>query len=110
MGSTAITFDWTINVGNILTLLALLGGGAWYLITSHFDQVQLRKEMTLFKETVKEDVDELKQDVGSLRDVLVTLAQHGERFSNIEGRVSRNETAIDDLRRGEGFVLPLRPR
>ena len=95
----SITFDWTINIGNIITLLALLGGGVFWLISTHLDTKGLRK-----------DVTNLQTKIDTLSEILTKLGRHEERFTNNEGRISRLEDMQDDLRRGEGFVLPLKPR
>jgi hypothetical protein len=94
--SSAVVFDWTINVGNVLTLVTLIGGGAWWLVSFHYDLKSLRTEVATLRDVLN-----------GLKDVLATLGRHEERFVAQDKRIDRVEQEIADLRRGEGFKLPL---
>lgn len=78
--------DYTINIGHILQIAVLLGGGLYALV--------------LMRGTVsnlKEDMTDMKTEIKKLGEVLVTLAVATKRLDNIE-------EDLRDMKHGRGFV------
>lgn len=88
--------DWTISLGSILQILAILVGGITFAYALLFDVRQLKK-----------DVQSLGTKVELIGTVMVNLAKVDGKFNTIETRLDRAESDISELRHGDGFVLPL---
>lgn len=56
------------------------------------------------------EIGELKEDVKSLSKILTELALQSQRQTALQEQVNRIDRLIEDLRRGEGFILPFPPR
>lgn len=74
---------------------------------------QLGKAMSKFeligKQQAKE-IAELKEHTGKIAGILSTLAVQDQKYIDLSTRTSRMEQELADLRRGEGFILPLAGR
>ena len=79
-------FDTTISIGNIITILAFLFGGAM-LIGRTKANVNI----------LSERLQSVEKEIHKLTEVLVTLGRQDERLTAIDKRV-------EDLRRGRGYV------
>lgn len=53
------------------------------------------------------EISGLKKAVESVADLMTQTALQSQRLDNLSARVTRNDQLIDDLRRGEGMILPL---
>lgn len=53
-----------------------------------------------------EDIQALKDNTSKIAEALQTLVRHDERLTGLGSRVGRLEGQLDDLRHGEGFVMP----
>lgn len=53
------------------------------------------------------EISALKKAVESVADLMTQTALQSQRLDNLSARVTRNDQLIDDLRRGEGMILPL---
>lgn len=93
-------FDWTINVGNVLTIASFIGGGIWFIMVMRgaIDRLSLRLQ---YVEASNEDQ---KEEIKKLAQILVTLGRYEERFLRVEGQ-------LEDLRHGRGLIVnsPGRP-
>lgn len=56
------------------------------------------------------EIGELKHDVKSMEQIITQVAVQTNRQDTFEQRLARVEKLQDDMRRGEGFILPLNPR
>lgn len=56
------------------------------------------------------EIGELKEDVKAVSKILTEVALQNQRQSALEERVNRIDRLLEDLRRGEGFILPFPPR
>lgn len=70
-----VTFDPTITLGHVLEL-CIVGVGALGLVYG------LKHEVG----SVKEDVQELREDMEKITDVLTTLARQDERLKSLEAK------------------------
>lgn len=78
--------DYTINVGHILQIVVILGGGISALVIMRNTVINLKDDMT-----------DMKAELKKLGDVLVTLAVTTKRLDNIE-------EDIRDIKHGRGFI------
>jgi hypothetical protein len=94
-----VAIDWTISVGNLLTIVVLMGS----LIAGY-----VRLMMRVDRMEIKADV---------MADAMATLAETVKHLGAllgankvIEHRLDRAEQDIHDLQHGESFVMPLMGR
>lgn len=92
-----IMIDWTISVGNLIQVAALLvvGIGAFFAVRS--DIRILRHDL----KTVREKQDVMGATMNHVSATLTTVAVQDERISQLAKQV-------DEMRHGQGFVNPMR--
>lgn len=56
------------------------------------------------------EITELKDAVRVVSDLITKMALQNQRLDNYGSRMSKLELLIEDLRRGEGYILPLGPK
>ena len=78
--------DYTITIGNIIEVSAIVGGGALALIT-------LRSTVN----NLKDDMTDMKTEIKKVGEVLVKMAVTQTRLDNVE-------QDIRDLKHGRGFI------
>ncbi len=78
--------DYTITVGNIIEIGAIVGGGLLALIT-----------MRNTVKNLKDDVTDMKTEIKKVGEVLVKMAVTQTRLDNVE-------QDIRDLKHGRGFI------
>ncbi len=78
--------NYTITIGNIIEILAIVGGGILALVT-------LRATVN----NLKEDMTDMKTEIKKVGEVLVKMAVTQTRLDNVE-------QDIRDLKHGRGFV------
>jgi hypothetical protein len=101
--SGGIVFDWTINVGNVLTMIAVIASFTIWLISG----INARRDLIRDVETLKDGIKDVKEDVKSMSAVVVQLAEYDIRITNTDTNLARIQNEIDALRRGEGFIFPI---
>ena len=84
--------DYTITIGNIIEIGAIIGGGGAAMITLRGTVMNLKNDMT-----------DMKTEIKKVGDVLIKMAVTDTRLTNIEQDVR-------ELKHGEGFVFPLGAR
>lgn len=85
--------DYTITVGNIIEIGAIIGGGLSVFLT-------LKSNVA----TLKEDVIALQAELKEFGKVLILTARFDEKLANLDRRVTAQGRRIDELSHGEGFV------
>lgn len=95
-----MSFDFTVNVGNLLTIAAVVVVALrWGLaFSSRFDR--LETDMT----QVKANFVAVQQEMRKITDILTVLARYEEKFLMIDHRLAHQRSDIDDLRRGRGLI------
>ena len=83
-----IQVEMTISVGNLLTILAFLVGGIGFVYTIRSDVGAQGRRLGA-----------VESELRKLSEILVALGRQDERLNAIDRR-------IDDLRRGEGYIIP----
>ncbi len=73
--------DWTISVGNIITVAGFLGGGILFMIAVRrdVDQIAVRLEP-------------LENAISKLTDILIEMARQSERMNAFERELQRNNS------------------
>jgi len=90
----------------VAEIAAILGGGGLILI-------RLGRAIERFEQVGQQqgkEISELKEAIKSNNEVIVKVAVQNQLIADLGSRASRMEQSIDDLRRGEGKILPLNPR
>jgi ethanolamine ammonia-lyase small subunit len=78
--------DYTVNVGHIIQILLIAGGGISALAV-----------MRNIVATLKSDMSDMKSELRKLSEVLVVLAVTSKRLDNVE-------EDIRDMKNGRGFI------
>lgn len=88
-----MSLDLSVNLGNILTIISFLVGGAFFIamIKSSIGIIDMRL-IALEKSNDNQNVE-----IKKLADILVTLGKYEERFLRLEGQ-------LDDIRHGRGLI------
>ena len=88
-----VQFDTTVSIGNIATILAVIGGSlaAFFRVKGKLDVIAASNEM---QSTI---IDELRKEISQLREVLVTMGRFEERLIALQREVT-------ELRHGKGFI------
>jgi hypothetical protein len=100
---SGVVFDWTINVGNVLTMIAVIGSFTIWLVSG----INARRDLVRDVGALKAEIKEVKEDIKSMSAVVVQLAEYDIRITNTDTNLARIQNEIDTLRRGEGFIFPI---
>lgn len=79
-----MSFDWTLNVGHIATLIGVLFVGAGFYYTTKYDNKNL-----------KEDVKDIKSDIRVLNGLVTDMARQVQRQNDYDRRLDQMEHAFD---------------
>lgn len=85
--------DYTITIGNIVEIAAIIGGGALFAISLRNDVSGLKKNTMAMQEEIK-----------GLSAIVTKMAVAENRLDNADTRITNVEQDIRELRHGEGFV------
>lgn len=82
--------DTTINLGHILQLFAIIGGGVWFLweMRAKLALLAVKQQDLLVK------VDKIDSDVDKLSQVTIQIARQDERINAFERRIEDINTAM----------------
>lgn len=89
--------DWTVNVGNLIQIVVVIGGGMWIFMSLRADVRIVRHDMA----NMKQRQDDLNEAFTQLGTILKQVAVQDQRLNQIE-------KTVDELRHGQGFVNPMR--
>jgi hypothetical protein len=93
VGEIAIITTAIANLGGIGYALYKLGGAM-----TRFELIGTKQA---------EEIGELKKTTDKIASILADQKVQEQKHADLAARVSRSEQEISDLRRGEGFILPL---
>lgn len=79
-------FDWTINLGHILTVLSFIMVGTGFVLTLKEQMNNLTTRLSV-----------LEEDVKSLIGILIQQGKQEERMLAIDARLSNQGLRLDDL-------------
>jgi hypothetical protein len=75
-----MTFDWTVNLGHLLTAIGIIGGIASVVYALRSDVKQLKVELAPIKEDLKQLVN-----------VLIQIGRQDEQIKSITQRIDKLE-------------------
>jgi hypothetical protein len=96
--------DWTVSVGNLLQIVVIMVGGVAVFFKLQGEVRIVRHDMNNLKER-QEGLNEAFKQLG---DILRQVAVQDERMAGWERRIAAVEDSVEDLRRGVGFISPMR--
>lgn len=96
--------DWTVSVGNLLQIVVIMVGGVAVFFKLQGEVRIVRHDMNNLKER-QEGLNEAFKQLG---DILRQVAVQDERMAGWERRIGAVEGTVDELRRGVGFINPMR--
>ncbi len=85
--------DYTITIGNIIEIGAIVGGGLLVLLTLKADV-----------NTLKSDLASMQVEIKKLGDILVNLADIRGEIKVLDSRITATEQDVRELRHGDGFI------
>lgn len=88
-----LNFDWTINFGNLLAVIGVLGTWAWMFLSM---RAELRVQ--------RHDLNSLKERLGSLAEAFTQLGKILTQIAVQDNRLAMLDRSIDELRHGQGFI------
>lgn len=78
--------DYTISIGNLLTIGSILGGGFYILIKQSITHTLMEKQL-----------DTMQKEISKIADIVTDNAVMQQRMLNIE-------EDIRDIKKGRGFI------
>lgn len=91
-----MVFDWTFNVGNVLTIVVILGSGIGFA----YKMIESVNELSRRATAVEIELKQLVQ-------ILVNQGRHEERMSALDQRLTQQGQRLDDLTaRYNEFIRP----
>jgi len=94
------------ELSQIVQTIAVIGGGGIIL-------VKMGRMMGMFEQIGTQQAEEISEIKGELKDLgklLTTVAVQKNEINNLRDQVVMMQRQMDDMRHGEGFVLPISPK
>ncbi len=95
--ASLITFDPTISLGSIITAVAMLIGGIGFVWAMRGDIKLLAASLDFQSKRL----EKVENSMNKVTEILVDVAAQGARLDG-------HDKLLDDLRRGEGYILPIK--
>lgn len=92
--------NYTISIGNLIQIAAIIGGGLLVLVTLKNDVKSLKDGA----KNLKLDLGQMQLEIKKLGDILVNLADIRGEIRVLDTRVTAAEQDIREMRHGDGFV------
>jgi hypothetical protein len=89
MGAAIVTVDWSITIGNLLTMFMVLIAG----LVAFFN---MRTDVRLLAAAM----DRVKSRLEDFKDVMTRLVEQNQRIDHLE-------RLVDEMRSGQGFKFDL---
>lgn len=99
-GMLGMSIDYTITVGNIIEIAAIIGGGMLVLITLKTDVGALK----IGAAALKQELSSMQVEIKKLSEILIDLAGIRGELRELRTRVTTSEQDVRELRHGDGFV------
>lgn len=83
-----LEFDWTVTIGNLLTIISFLvvGSGFIYAIRAKVDAVSTRLLV-------------IEKEIHTLVDILIQQGRQDERMTAMDARIANQGARLDDITR-----------
>lgn len=88
--------DWSINAGHVITLMIFLVGGLGVAFAMRGDLRHVQSQLV-----------SMQNELEKIGQLLTASAVQTTRLNSHDDELRRLWAIIDDLRRGEGMILPL---
>jgi hypothetical protein len=92
--------DWTISIGNMVEIGAIIGGGLMVVWTLKADVNSLKSGAA----TLKLDFGAMQAEIKKLGDILINLADMRGEIRVLDTRLTMAEQDIREIKHGDGFV------
>lgn len=99
--------DSALKVAEIIGIVGGLVGGLVGVGAGLYRIGRMSERVEAAIERQAENIAALQSDVRTLNEVVTKVALQGQRLDATDARTERLEKLVDDLRRGEGHILPL---
>lgn len=86
-------FEWTINIGHVITLLSIVVGAV-----VAFTSIQWRIKY------LDESMDNIRQRMDTMNEAFAALSKTLNQVAVQDSRIQMLEKMVDELRHGEGFI------
>jgi hypothetical protein len=86
-------FDFTVNLGNLLTILTFVIGGVLFVANVKSDGKVTDSKL----EVVDAQFEDIKMELKKLGDILVKLAEQSGRIDRVEDRQLAEGRRLDEL-------------
>ena len=84
--------DWSIRLGDLVILGGLVGSVTlWAFKAGGFAR----------------SIENMQEEIKGLKDIVTKVAVQNQRLDTQDRRLDEHTRLIEDLRRGEGMILPL---
>ena len=98
--STIGMFDLTINLGNILTIAAFLGGGVYFILTMRSKIDAQSMKMENMERDFTQMSAETQHEVRKITEVIVLQGRHDERITALSmSQINQGQRLDDTIRR-----------
>lgn len=104
-----MVIDFTWNIGVIVQIAVLIGGGITTLAVLKHTVATIKREMEATKKENDKRFDGIQAELRKMGDILIGMARFDERISSLDTRVTTHGRKLDDLSRGRGFIRGDRP-
>jgi len=88
-------FDLTINLGSILQIVAMVGGGIWFLFSIKTELIKL----SVVQETFASKIVEIEVELKKLSEVTIDMARQAERMTAQDNRLNILAARVEELSR-----------
>lgn len=97
-----MVIDATISIGNLLQIVAMLGGGFWFLYSVKGDMSVLANVQKHFADRL----DKIDKELEALAKVAIEMAKQEVRMSNMDARMQELSNRIEDQGKLVKLLLP----
>jgi len=92
--------EYTISIGNLIQIAAIIGGGILVLVTLKNDVKSLKDGAS----NLKGDLQQMQAEIKKLGDILIKLADIRGEIRVLDTRLTAAEQDVREMRHGKGFV------
>lgn len=97
----------TITVGNIITIAVFLLGGVGMLFGGYIAYVKFSAMIDMRVGSLEKSMATTQTDLKGLTEVLRAQAVQEEKNTNMQSQLTSLWGAVENLRKGEGLILPM---
>lgn len=95
-----IDFEWTVKLGDLLTVL----GAAYVGSTLLYKRGSRDAQANSMAQGIAEEVEDMKSELKELAKVITELAVQDNKITNLSSQITMVQRNVEDMRRGMGWV------